>query len=162
MREVHPHRRAFAQDRIGAGGGIAAGHFRTDPQRLVGRVAHPEHPLVAAHAAHAAADLVGQRLERQPLIGRGQRAGNPVARALRRLGPEKNVDRFLKPPLQQVFITFERNRRRPRAIFARSEPRGEVEAVDRVEKQQRPHPVIEVFALAAEPIERVRFRQQMG
>jgi hypothetical protein len=48
MREVHADRGALAQDGIKSARGIAPKKFRADAQRLVGRVAHAEHPLVAA------------------------------------------------------------------------------------------------------------------
>ena len=82
VREVHPHGRAFAQDGVGAVCRVRPQQLRPDAQRLVGRVAHAEHPLVAAHRAHAPAHLVGQRLERQPVVGRRQRAADGVTRAL--------------------------------------------------------------------------------
>ena len=148
--EVHAHRRALAQHRIEAGGGIAGGEFPADAQRLVGRVAHAEHPLVAGHAAHAAAHLVGQCLEREFLIGGGQCAGNPVARAIIVLGLEKQIDGFLEAPLQQMLVAVERNG--PGLLVG--EKRRQVEAVDGVEEKQRPHPVVEVVALAAEVIQR--------
>ena len=66
--QVHAHRSAFAQYRIETRGWIALGQFLANPQRLICGVAHSEHPLIPAHTADAAADLVGQSLERQFLI----------------------------------------------------------------------------------------------
>ena len=70
--------RALAQDRERAVqrrslAAVPAGCAAADP-----RMANAEHPLVAAHRAHAAADLVGQGLKGQAVIGRGQRAGDGV------------------------------------------------------------------------------------
>ncbi len=48
--------------------------FRTDRQRIIVGVPDAEHPLIAAHRAHAAPHLVGEGLEREPVIGRGQGA----------------------------------------------------------------------------------------
>ena len=45
-------------------------------------------------------------------------------------------------------------------LLAGRQPRRQVEPVDRVEKQQRAHPVIEIAARPAEIVQRVRFRQQ--
>ena len=56
--------------------------FGPDAQRLILRMAHAKHPLVAAHRTHTATDLVGQSLKRQPMISRRQGAGNGIARAL--------------------------------------------------------------------------------
>ena len=55
-----------------------------EAQRIIGRMAGAEHPLVAAHGAHAAAHLVGQRLEAERAVGGGQRAGDRGARPMRR------------------------------------------------------------------------------
>ena len=52
---------------------------RVDLQRMVGRVSHAEHPLVAADRSHAAANLVGEGLEAQGLVGSGHGAGDGVA-----------------------------------------------------------------------------------
>ena len=108
-REVHAHRRALAQDRVGAVARSRCEQFRPEAQRVVGRVPHAEHPLVAAHRAHAAAHLVGQRLKRQPVIGRRQRAGDGVAGAFGLLHREEVVDGLLEPALQQVLVAFERD-----------------------------------------------------
>ena len=93
---------------IAAVAGALAEQFRAEAQRVVGGMAHAEHPLVAAHRAHAAADLVGQRLERQPVIGCRQRAGDGVAGAFGLLHGQEMIDRFLEPALEQMLVTFER------------------------------------------------------
>ena len=99
MRQVHADRGAFAQDRIEPAGGVADEEFLAQAQRLVGRVAHAEHPLVAADAADAAADLVGQGLEGELLVGGGEGAGDRVAGAGLALLLEEKVDRLLEAPL---------------------------------------------------------------
>ena len=76
---------------------------------MIGRVAHAEHPLIAAHRAHAAADLVGQRLERQPVVSRRQGAGDGVAGAFRLLHCQEMIDGLLEPALEQVLVAFEGN-----------------------------------------------------
>ena len=76
---------------------------------MIGRVAHAEHPLVAAHRAHAAADLVGQRLKRQPVIGRRQGAGDGVAGAFGLLHRQEMVNGLLEPALEQMLVAFERD-----------------------------------------------------
>ena len=57
VRQVHAHRRALAQDwerAVGAG----LEQLAAQAQRLIGRMAHAEHPLVAAHGTDATADLI--------------------------------------------------------------------------------------------------------
>ena len=66
VREVHAHRRALAQDRESVPSRRALQQLAADAQRLIGGMADAEHPLVAAHRAHAAAHLIGERLESEP------------------------------------------------------------------------------------------------
>ena len=56
--EVHADGRLFAEDGVGAVGGITFEEGGPEPERLVQRVAHAEHPLIAFDGADAAADLV--------------------------------------------------------------------------------------------------------
>ncbi len=82
---------------IGAVARLGSKQFRANAQRLIGRMAHAKHPLIAAHRAHAAAHLVGQRLKGEPVIGRRQRAGNGIARRHRAVAMrEKFVNGFLE------------------------------------------------------------------
>ena len=109
--QVHAHRRGLAQDRetapIGRG---APEQLRAEAQRLIGGVADAEHPLVAAHRAHAAAHLVGQGLEAEAVVGRGQGAGDGVARAVRGLrAARKTSIASSKRRLQQVGVAVERD-----------------------------------------------------
>jgi hypothetical protein len=71
-------------------------------QRVIGRMPDAGHPLVAAHRSHAAAHLGRQRLESEPVVSVRQSAGVSRIRSLRGLLLQQNLDRFLKPPLQQV------------------------------------------------------------
>ena len=80
--QVHAHRRSLAQDRERAVRRSRRQQFRPQAQRLIGGMADAEHPLVAAHCADAAADLVGQRLKGQAVIGGRQGAGESIAGAL--------------------------------------------------------------------------------
>ena len=68
---------------------------------MIGRMAHAEHPLVAAHGTDAAPHLIGQRLEAEALIDGGQRAGEGVARAAFLLRGEELAQRLLEPAVQQ-------------------------------------------------------------
>src|SRR5206468_11362380 len=81
VREVHAHGRTLSKNRVTA---VAARPEKLGPkaQRLVGGMAHAEHPLVAADRAHAAAHLIGQRLEGQPMIRRGEGAAERIVWAL--------------------------------------------------------------------------------
>ena len=76
---------------------------------MVLRMAHAEHPLVAAHRAHAAPHLVRQRLKADALIHRRQRAGERVAGAAALLRGEKLFQRLFKPAVQQMFEPLERD-----------------------------------------------------
>ena len=72
VREVHADRGPFDEDGEGVFRSGAASQGGADFQGVVGGVAHAEHPLVAADRADAAADLVGQGLEADGLVGGGQ------------------------------------------------------------------------------------------
>jgi len=85
---------------------------RTEAQWIVVRVADAEHPLVAAYAPHAAAYLVGKRLEAERPVTDGQRTGDGGAGALFGLGSQKNLDGFLEAAFQQKFIAGEWDKRR--------------------------------------------------
>ena len=104
--EVHAHRRRFLEDRERIGDRGARQQFRAHAQRLVGRMADAEHPLVAAHRAHAAPHLVGQGLEGQPVIGLGQRAGEALAGPVLRLLAQEDVDGFLEAAQEQVAVAL--------------------------------------------------------
>ncbi len=107
VREVHAHRGAFAQNRVGAVARVGPQQLRPDAQRVIGRVPHAEHPLIAAHRADAAADLVGQRLKRQPVVSRRQGARDGVAGAFRLLHRQEMINGLLEPALEQVLVAFE-------------------------------------------------------
>ena len=55
-------------------------------------------------AADAAADLVGERLEREPVIRRGEGRRERVRRAARFLRRLKNFDRVFKTALEQMLV----------------------------------------------------------
>ena len=62
---------------------------------------------------------------------------------------EKDVDRLSKSPPQQVRETLEGNQ----AGIAGGENRRQLVTVDRRQKEQRPHPLVEVLGAATERIE---------
>ena len=111
---VRSMRTGVASRRIGKSR-IAGKKLRAEAQRIVVRVAGAEHPLVAAHAAHAAAYLVGERLEAERAVAGGQRTGDGGAGALFGLRGQKDLDGFFKAPLQQVLKPVKGNRRRLRS-----------------------------------------------
>ena len=111
---VRSMRTGVASRRIGKQGlgCLARQQFGADAQRIVGGMAGAEHPLVAAHRAHAAAHLVGQRLEAQRAVGGGQRAGDGRARPVGGLGRQEDIDGLLEAALQQVGVAGEGNQAR--------------------------------------------------
>ncbi len=118
-------------------------------QRCVQRMAGAEHPLIAAGTADAAADLIGERLKTEAAVGNSQRAGQRRVGALPLLFGEKLADRLLETPLQQVDVAVERDaplRRRPLALW-------NLEAVNRVEEEQRADTLVEVLRSAPELLE---------
>ena len=146
--QIHAHRREFAQHGIQA---VLAPvqQFRPHAQRMILGMAHAEHPLVAAHGAHAAAHLVRERLEADALIHRGQRAGNRVARAGDFLNGKKLFQRLLKPALEQMLKALEGNH----PVRARRQFPGEMKAVDRVKEEQRADALVKIFAAPAEGVQ---------
>ena len=155
VRQVHAHGRAFAENRIRAVRRTLE-QLGANAQRLIARVPHAEHPLVAAHGAHAAAHLIGEGLEREPVIRRRQRAGDGVARAVALLQREEFINRLLEAALQQMLVALEGNQPAPVQLRdARN-----VEAVNGVEKEQRAHALVEIAALAPKRIQRRALRKQ--
>ena len=157
MRQVHAHRGAFAQDRVGAVLVAALQQLGPDAQRMIGGMAHAEHPLIAAHRAHAAADLVRQRLQGQPLIGHGQRAGNRVGRPIRRLRLEKSGDGLFKSALQQLRVAGKRNQGPGVDIRLQRQ----MKPVDGIKKQQGANPFVKIFTAMTERLEFGAFDQQL-
>ncbi len=107
MRQIHADRGALAQDGVGAVARVSPEQLGPDAQGVISRVAHAEHPLITAHRAHAAADLVGQRLKRQPVVSRRQGAGDGVAGAFRLLHRQEVVNGFFESALEEVLVAFE-------------------------------------------------------
>src|SRR5581483_547419 len=157
VREVHAHRRRFAQNRIAAIGGAAVQQFRPDAQGLIRRMAHAEHPLVAAHRAHTSTHLVRQRLDSQSIIRIGERARNGVVRPFRRLRSEKYLQRLLEPTLQQMRVTPERHQ--PPLFHARFQ--RQVKSMNRIKKKQRPYAFVEVFAAVSKSLQFLTLAQQL-
>ena len=163
VREIHADRGAFAQNRVSAIARVTPEQFRPDPQGVIGRVPHAEHPLVAAHRANAAADLVGQGLKCQPVIRGGQGARDGVSRPLRLLHGQEAIDRFFKSALQQVFVTAERDERTCALLGGSGgglQLGRQVETVDGVKEEQGPDPLVKVFTVPAEGVQPVALLKQ--
>src|SRR5204863_329598 len=80
-----------------------------------------------------------------PMVSFGQRAANRVGRTGGLLILKKCFDRFLEAALEQMLVAVKWNQPpRLEARFLR-----QMEAVNRIEKKQRPHPLVEVRALMA-------------
>src|SRR5581483_301240 len=149
MRQVHAHGGALSKDRVGAVAGVANQQFRAETQRLVGRMSHAKHPLVAAHAAHAAAHLVRESLKAKPIISAGQRARDGITGALLLLNGEKMFNRLLEPALQQVFVTLEGNQRActvARRARSRAQLLGDMKAVNGIEEKKGADTFVKVLA----------------
>ena len=154
--QIHAHRGAFAQHGIGA---VLAAlqQFGTHAQRMIRRMAHAKHPLVAAHGTHAAPHLIRQRLKADALIHGGQRAGNRVAGTHVFLHGQKLVQRLLKPAVQQMFKSFERNH----AAGARGQFPRQMKTVNRVKEKQSANAFVKVVAAAAKGIQFGAGRDQL-
>ncbi len=128
-----------------------------DPQGVVGGVPHAKHPLVAPQAPHAPADLVGERLEAEFAVGVGEAACERVAHAVLGLALAKRLDRLLEPAVQKMLVARVGNEALVwvcggGAALPGERRRQEV-AVDRRKQEQRPHPLVEAFALPTESLE---------
>ncbi len=114
-----------------------------DPERVLVDLADPEHPAVALAAPDRPADLVGQGLEGDLLVGLRQRAGDRAVGPVAAASPSRNAAiacsnrrsiRSLKPS----------NGISP--VPGRSGGLLDVVAVDRVQEQRGPDPLVEVLA----------------
>jgi hypothetical protein len=106
MSEVHADWGAFAQNGIRSVCG-AMQEFRAEPQGLVRRMAHAEHPLIASNGADALTNLVSQRLKGEPMVGNGESRTNRVAGSFVRLNREEVIDGFFKAAVQKVLVALE-------------------------------------------------------
>ena len=152
--QVHAHRSGLLQNRKEVVGCLALQKFGVNAQRGVLGMGGAEHPLVAANGAHAASHLVGKSLKAERAVACRQRAREGGARSRGGLGGKENVHSFFEPPLQQIGVAGKRNQRSPAL------PSGDVEAMNGVQEEQRPHALVEVVARAAEMVERRAFFEQ--
>jgi len=116
-----------------------------------------EHPLIAAHRAHTAPDLVRECLKTQPMIGGGQRTTKPIAGAGYGLCLQKFADGLFVAPFQQHVESTERNQ----AAAPRCQLAGQMKTMHGIQKEQRPHPFIEIRAALSMLFQRRGFGQQL-
>jgi len=95
-------------------------------------MARAEHPLVAAHRAHAAAHLVGQGLEAQRPVARASALGDGGARPVGGLSRQENVDGSSKRRFKRLTLTRKGNWR----AHPRLPPQGNLKAVDGIQKNR--------------------------
>src|ERR1035441_1378111 len=89
-------------------------------------------------------------------LTRGQRAGDGGARPTPGLRGQEKIEGLFEAALEQVGISGERNRRGCRGAG----PQRNVEAMDGVEKEERPHAFVEVVAGAAKAVQRLALGEQ--
>ena len=156
MGEVHSYGRQLAQNWIAAIG-RAFQKLRPEPKRLIRWMTHAEHPLVALHGPHAAADLISQGLEGQTVVGRGQGRSDAVGWTLRLEFSEKAIDGLFEATVEQVFKPGKGDQ----ASVSRGSQFGrEVEPMERRQEEQRPNPLVQILGIAAELVEGgARFKQ---
>jgi len=107
VREIHPDRRPFGEDRKRLA--VAAlQQFGADAERMIFGMPDAEHPAIPRDAPDAPSHLIGKRLEGVLMVRLSQRAGRRLARAMSCLGGQKGVDRLGKTPLEQMMVTVER------------------------------------------------------
>jgi hypothetical protein len=103
--QVHADGGAFAED--GEEVVVLFQEFGTNAEGVIGGVAHAEHPLVAADGADGAADLVGEGLEGELVVGGGEGGGDAIGGAVLFLDVEEGVDGFFEVASEEAFVTSE-------------------------------------------------------
>ena len=158
MGEVHAHGREFAEQRVGGGGVFAGEKLGAYAERLVERVTEAEHPGVAAGGADGAADLVGEGLERERVVGGGEGAGEGFAGTVGGLGGGENGDGFLKTAFEQMAKALVGHAAKARKIGAR----GQVVAVDRGQEKEHADALVEVGFTAPVGVELGAIGEELG
>ena len=160
MRQIHPDRCRFLEEweRGHSPGRPAPQQLRADAERVVVRMANPEHPLVAADRPHRLPHLIGQRLQPQFAIGARQGTRQGGGRSVGLLAREEDVDRLLKPSTEEMVDGCDGDQPRRRGRLA--EGRGELVAVDGREKEERPDAAVEIGTITPEGIEGRRLGKQ--
>jgi len=154
--EVHADGGPFAED--GEEVVVLGEEFGADTEGVVGGVSHAEHPLVAANGADGFADLVGEGLEGELVVGGGEGGRDAIGRAVLFLNVEKGVERFFKLACEKVFVSLKWDR----AGGLGGKFFGEVKAVDCLQKKEGADPVVEIVGLATEGIELLALGEKGG
>ena len=142
VRKVHADGRAFAKNRIAAGGRRELQKFRANSQRNVGRMARPEHPLVPSHGSDAATNLIGQSLKRKPMIRFSQRAGERDRGAFLLQLRQKYVESFRVAAVEHMLIAHVRNS----AAFSTNKLSRQVKTMNRIQKKEAANSIVKIFA----------------
>ena len=121
-----------------------------EPDRVLVDLADPEHPAVPLAAPHRPADLVGERLIGDLLVGLSH------ALAIDPFGPRpdrrpERGDRLLEAPLHQVMKPWNGITPPVREVGRILEPI----AIDGVKEHRRPDPLVEVPRILAKRLELV-------
>ena len=155
--EVHADGCPFVKDREGAIERL--GEDRAQPQRdFIGRAA-AEHPLVSADLAHGGADLIGERLQGEPVVTLRQRRAKCVAGPVLSLAIEQDFDGFAEPALEEVMVGGSRDQ--AGCLRIRFKQRRQMEPVQRVKKKPGAHTLIKIWGGAAKVIECRGFGKQL-
>ena len=149
VRQVEPHRRALAQDRVEAAARRARQQLAPHAHRMVVDVADAEHPLVAARAADRPADLVGQGLERQVVIALGQRAVDRAVGAVAAQDAPERGDGLLVAAVEKLLVAAERHE----AARGHALTLLEMEPIAGEQKYACAHALIEVVGARAKRLE---------
>ena len=149
MGEIHPHRREFSENGIGALWGSLQ-EFWPQSQWLIGGMAHAEHPLIASHGSHTASHLIGEGLESQSVVGGRQGRGDAIGGTLRLKLSEKAVDGLFEAAVEQM---FEAGKRDQTCMARGAEFWWKVKPLEGRQKEQGPHPLVQILGLSAEPVQ---------
>jgi hypothetical protein len=114
--------------------------------------------LIAPDGADTAADLVGEGLEGEAVIGGSEGGTEGIAGTLGGLGAEEGVDGFFETAVQELLIAVERDM----AAGFQVRAGRKVEAVEGGEEKEGADPVVEVIAVPAEVVEDSSFPKELG
>ena len=156
--EIHPHRCEFAENGIGALWGSLQ-EFWPQSQWLIGGMAHAEHPLVAPHGSHTASHLIGEGLESQSVVSGRQGRSDAFGGTLGLKLSEKAVDGLLEAAVEEM---FEAGKRDQTCMARGAEFWWKVKSLEGRQKEQGPHPFVQILGLSAEPVQGRASVQQLS
>ena len=158
VRQVEPDRGPLDQDREEAVVGVAFQEPGVDPDRVLVHGADAEHPAVPLAAPDRPADLVGQGLVGDPLVGLGQGTGDRAVDPVAGDRLAERGDRLLEPPLHQVGEAGKRDRPAGGDVRGVLDP----EPVDRMEEDRGADPLVEVPGVGPERFQLVGKPEDLG